>query len=307
MSITTSPIIKSLGIMLCVGMVACSGPASNSQTASTPLQGINSSNPVAKPTPKNRPLLATDGSDLLPKPVVVAPAVAKLPPLVTPAVVQKPQPAAAAVVYSKPGIRVSRVNVRQKLVALTFDDGPHPSLTPRLLDELERQNVKATFFVLGKNANLYPHIIRRIKQSGSELGNHSWNHPVLSRLGSERVVSELQTTADAVSKAGGGEMQIMRPPYGALSVAQQGMVHSRFGYRTIMWDVDPLDWKRPGAAVVARRMIENARAGSILLAHDIHAGTIDAMPKVISTLKQQGYIFVTVSELIDAATKDAAQ
>lgn len=292
--------------MLCFGMVACSGNTSKPKANANAAQGLGISNPVAKPAASN-PLLASDGTQLLPRPRVVAPPTQPFAPLQTPTVLQ-PQttPVAKAVVYSKPGIRVSRVNVRQKLVALTFDDGPHPALTPRLLDELQRQNIKATFFVLGKNASLYPDIIRRIKQSGCELGNHSWNHPVLSRLGNERVVNELQTTAEAVSKAGGGEMQIMRPPYGALTTAQQGMVHSRFGYRTIMWDVDPLDWKRPGSAVVAKRMIDNARAGSILLAHDIHAGTIDAMPKVISSLKQQGYIFVTVSELIEAANKDAS-
>ncbi len=204
-----------------------------------------------------------------------------------------------------PGISVSQVSVPDKVVALTFDDGPHASLTPRLLDILKKYDAKATFFMLGTNARLYPNVVRRVAAEGHEIGSHSNTHPLLSKCGQGKLVSELDAAESAIVAACGKRPSVMRPPYGGMTAKQRQFVNQKYNYHIVLWDVDPLDWKRPGPAVVAQRLIKGARPGSILLSHDIHAGTIDAMETAIGTLKAQGYRFVTVSELIAEATAAA--
>lgn len=198
-----------------------------------------------------------------------------------------------------PGVSISRVAVPERVVALTFDDGPHPSLTPRLLDILKAEGAKATFFVLGTNARRYPDIIRRAVEEGHEVANHSTSHPVLSKSGASKIAYELETCAQAVKDACGVAPKVMRPPYGAMTTAQRQAAYNKYGYHIIFWDVDPLDWKKPGPSVVANRLIQGAKPGSVLLSHDIHAGTIEAMPAAIRGLKANGYRLVTVSELIE--------
>src|SRR6266513_499560 len=133
---------------------------------------------------------------------------------------------------------------------------------------------------------------------GNEIGNHSWSHPNLARLSDEGVRTQLQRTEDIIVKTIGARPKLMRPPYGELAKRQRQWVNRDFGYKIILWDVDPLDWKRPGSDVVARRIIAGARAGSIILSHDIHPPTIEAMPKVFDALLAKGLKFVTVSELL---------
>jgi peptidoglycan/xylan/chitin deacetylase (PgdA/CDA1 family) len=183
-------------------------------------------------------------------------------------------------------------------VALTFDDGPHSVNTPRLLNILRSRNVKATFYVIGKNVDLYPGIVRRTVDEGHEIGNHSYTHPVLSRLSQQALHSELRKTDDAIMRAAGVRPRTMRPPYGALTQAQREWVMSTFGYPTIMWSVDPLDWKKPGAGVVTSRIVQGTKAGGIILVHDLHASSVDAMPATIDALLRKGYRFVTVSQLL---------
>jgi peptidoglycan/xylan/chitin deacetylase (PgdA/CDA1 family) len=183
-------------------------------------------------------------------------------------------------------------------VALTFDDGPHPQLTPALLDLLARRGVKATFFVIGKNVNAHPDIVARIVAEGHEIGNHTMNHPSLTKLGAAAVAAEISGTNDAVRNAAGLTPTIMRPPYGAINPALTKRLNDEFGQSVILWSVDPLDWKIRKASHVSQHLIENAKPGAILLAHDIHASTIEAMPAVLDALLAKGYQFVTVSELI---------
>jgi peptidoglycan/xylan/chitin deacetylase (PgdA/CDA1 family) len=196
------------------------------------------------------------------------------------------------------GITFTRVPVNGKYIALTFDDGPHPSNTPRLLQILRQRNVKATFYVVGRSVNLYPQILRQTVNEGHEIGNHSQTHRLLSKLSDSEVIDELRRCREAVAQASGATMRTMRPPYGGLLQRQRELVHSTFGYPTILWSVDPLDWKRPGVGVVSSRLINGASDGGILLAHDIHAPTIDAMPATIDSLLRRGFKFVTVSQLI---------
>lgn len=183
-------------------------------------------------------------------------------------------------------------------LAMTFDDGPHPSNTPRLLDILKKRNIKATFYVVGTNARRYPHIMRRMIAEGHEIGNHTDSHAYLTKISSSEIRSELAKAHQAIVSATGVPPRTVRPPYGAITKQQKSWIKSEFGYPSIMWSVDPEDWKKPGSSVVTRRLVTGARPGGILLAHDIHSPTIDAMPSALDQLLAKGYRFVTVTQLI---------
>ena len=215
------------------------------------------------------------------------------------------QPAAGApsvAVQASPAGRApalyNSVRTTNPVVALTFDDGPHGTLTPKLLDILAREGVHATFFVLGTNVAMYPDIAKRIVAEGHEIANHSWDHPSLPRVSAERLDKELRSTSDIIEQTTGHKVTIMRPTYGALNDRVQKSLLDDYKLDVILWSVDPRDWKRPGPSVVARRMVAGAHPGAILLAHDIHPGTIAAMPQTIAGLKAKGYTFATVSELL---------
>jgi peptidoglycan/xylan/chitin deacetylase (PgdA/CDA1 family) len=208
------------------------------------------------------------------------------------------------------GVTFSRVLVSGNYVAMTFDDGPHPQNTPRLLDILRARNIKATFYVIGRSVDLYPQIVRRTVAEGHEIGNHTHTHRLLSKLSDSEVRLDLARCRDAVQRAAGVQMRTMRPPYGGLLQRQRELVHAEFGYPTILWSVDPLDWKRPGPSVVTSRILSGATSGGIILSHDLHAPTVDAMPATLDGLLRRGFKFVTVSQLLamktDTATAQAA-
>jgi peptidoglycan/xylan/chitin deacetylase (PgdA/CDA1 family) len=207
-----------------------------------------------------------------------------------------PAPSATADVTEK--ITFTDVNVDGPYIAMTFDDGPHATNTPKLLDLAAKRHIKLTFFVLGECVQQNPAVLQREVAEGHEIGNHSWSHPNLAKLSDEAVRSQLQRTEDIIVKTAGVKPKLMRPPYGELTKRQRVWVNHDFGYKVILWDVDPLDWKRPGPSVVARRIIAGARPGSIILSHDIHPPTIEAMPQVFDALLAKGFKFVTVSELL---------
>ncbi len=187
---------------------------------------------------------------------------------------------------------------RGNLVAMTFDDGPHPQLTPALLDMLKQRRIRATFYVIGRNAARYPDIVKRMVDEGHEIGNHSWSHPFLSRLGTGGVLRELDRTADAVYKAVQRVPTTLRPPYGAFTDRQADMVAKDRDMPTILWSVDPEDWRRPGSSVVASRIVNRSEPGAIILTHDIHAPTVRAMPSALDGLSERGFEFATVSMIL---------
>ena len=216
--------------------------------------------------------------------------------------------------YVQPGLRNPNMNLPSNFsgatvtysrglstnpyVAMTFDDGPHPQNTPRLLDMLRTRNIKATFYVIGSNVDRHPQIVRRIVAEGHEIGNHTYTHRKLTSLGSSEVRREMSRTQDAIVRAAGVKPRTMRPPYGALLQSQREMIFSEFRYPTIMWSVDPQDWKRPGPAIVKSRILSGANNGAIILAHDLHAPTVDAMPGTFDGLLSKGFKFITVSQLL---------
>jgi peptidoglycan/xylan/chitin deacetylase (PgdA/CDA1 family) len=192
----------------------------------------------------------------------------------------------------------AQVRVDQPYIAMTFDDGPSAENTPRLLEMLKQRNIKATFFLIGQNVAANPDLVRRILADGHEIGNHSWTHPQLSKLSDDRVTMEITKTQDAIKDASGFTPSLLRPPYGAITPRQREWVEDRFGLNVILWSVDPFDWKRPGASVITQRILSQVRPGAIILSHDIHKQTVDAMPATLDGLIAKGYKFATVSQLI---------
>lgn len=213
-------------------------------------------------------------------------------------------PEQVAAAPAEPRISFNYIHVDGPYIAMTFDDGPSQKLTPKLLDLLAARHIKATFFVLGQNVAEFPEITARAAKEGHEIASHSWSHPELTRMSDEAVRSQLKRTDDAIKDAIGKRPTLMRPPYGSLSARQKRWIHQEFGYDIILWDVDPYDWKRPGPITVCNRILRETRAGSIVLSHDIHPGTIEAMPSTFDQLEAKGFKFVTVSELISMATPE---
>jgi peptidoglycan/xylan/chitin deacetylase (PgdA/CDA1 family) len=190
------------------------------------------------------------------------------------------------------------VNTSQPVVAISFDDGPHPELTPKLLDILKARNIRATFYVIGRNVEAYPEIARRIVAEGHEIANHTWSHPSLTKIGAAGVAREIKRTTEVIQRVTGVTPTTMRPPYGATNASINRRMNEEFGLRVAMWSVDPQDWKYRNAQRVANHLATQTKAGDILLAHDIHPSTIAAMPPALDALLAKGLRFVTVEELI---------
>lgn len=193
---------------------------------------------------------------------------------------------------------ITAVRTSSPVVALTFDDGPHPRNTPRLLDMLRERRLKATFYVIGNRVKTWPRIARRIAEEGHEIGNHSWSHPDLSRFSGAAVLKEIDATTMAIWNATGRPPVTFRPPYGSFTRRQRGWLNAQRNLPTVLWSVDPADWRRPGSSVVAQRILSRSHKGAIILSHDIHRGTIDAMPSVLDGLTRRGLRFVTVSQIL---------
>ena len=203
--------------------------------------------------------------------------------------------------WLRSGQVVKQVNTTKKVVALTFDDGPSTTFTPQVLDILKEHQAKATFFVVGKRAEQYPELIKRTAQEGHELGNHTYNHP-MSPVKSAKLVAELDKTDAVIFKLTQQHTQYFRPPGGKCTRATVEPALDK-GYKVILWTAqeDPKDWSDPGADKIATRVVDNARNGSIIILHDCggdRAQTVEALPGIIRGLREQGYEFVTVSELL---------
>ncbi len=205
-----------------------------------------------------------------------------------------------------PDLSYSQVETTERVLALTFDDGPHPKLTPRLLDLLAERQLKATFYVIGRNVRSYPEIAARIVEEGHEIANHTQTHPQLSRLSAARVSKELQGAHEAILEGTGVVATTMRPPFGAVNQRVRQVARSEFDYTTIMWSVDPQDWRYRNAERVTAQLLAGAAPGAIMLCHDIHASTIDAMPATLDGLMKKGFELATVSELMRRPSRPPA-
>lgn len=184
---------------------------------------------------------------------------------------------------------------KRPMVALTFDDGPG-GYTEELLDCLTKNNAKATFFMLGPQAEAYPEIVKDLKDAGMELGNHTWSHENLTTLGASGVTDEVTRTNDAIKKAAGEPATVMRPPGGAYNEEVQAAI----GMPLIMWSIDTRDWATKSEDQTYQVTVDNVKDGSVVLMHDIHQWSVKAAIRAIPELVEQGYKLVTVSELAEA-------
>ncbi len=208
-----------------------------------------------------------------------------------------PRPIPAGVAHGG-ATTITRIPTQQPIVAMTFDDGPHERYTPQLLDMLRARNIRATFYLIGRRVALYPALARRIADEGHEIGNHTWTHPRLSGLGQGSVLRELDRTAEVIRTTVGQTPHTMRPPYGMLRESQRRMIHAERSYPTILWSIDPEDWRRPGSSVITNRILGRSHPGAVILAHDIIGSTVAAMPATLDGLIARGYRFATVSEMM---------
>lgn len=194
-----------------------------------------------------------------------------------------------------------------KQVVLTFDDGPDPEYTPKILDILDRYKIKGSFFIVGENAELNPDIIKRIYQNGHEIGSHTFTHPNVAEISPMRTKMELNANQRLFQEITGHSMTMFRPPYVAdasPSTPEELLPILRaqqMGYTTIGESIDPEDWQKPSSDEIIRRVLKELPNGNIILLHDAggdRTNTIEALPKIIETLKSKGYTFTTIHQLL---------
>ncbi|OEH91418.1 polysaccharide deacetylase [Bacillus solimangrovi] len=199
---------------------------------------------------------------------------------------------------------VRNVNTTEKLVALTFDDGPEDKYTPEILDILKEKGVKATFYVVGQQIEKFPEQMRRIVNEGHGIGNHTWSHPDLKNKWSATVKEELLSTQDQIEKVVGLQSDLVRPPYGSYTKAET-VLFNEIGLKNILWNVDTEDWSGNSADEILSNVRKDLAPGSIVLQHNFGGnfldGTVEALPRIIDELHEEGYQFVTIHTLLDRA------
>ncbi|MFF4214185.1 polysaccharide deacetylase family protein [Streptomyces sp. NPDC001796] len=189
---------------------------------------------------------------------------------------------------------------KAKCVALSFDGGPSPT-TPRLLDILKRDGLHATFFVQGKgHITKYPDILRRISDEGHEIGNHTWNHRRLTDLDEDNARRELARTQDAIEKITGTRPDLMRPPEGRTN-GKVAKICRDLGLAQVLWSVTAKDYETTDSTLITQRVLDQTHRDGIILLHDLHKGTVPAVPGIIKALQERGYTIVTVSQLLAPA------
>ena len=179
-------------------------------------------------------------------------------------------------------------------IALTFDDGPHPSGTPVLLDGLAERNVKVTFFVIGENAVKYPKLLTREAEEGHIIGNHTYSHVDLTKMSQEAAECELEKTNAAIEAVTGKETEYMRPPYGAWKKEME----ENTGMIAVLWNVDPLDWNTDNETEIVNKVVTETEENDIILLHDCYLSSAKAALRIIDIMQAKGYEFVTVDELL---------
>lgn len=199
----------------------------------------------------------------------------------------------ASDVYQVPG---SGIAAGQKVIALTFDDGPDPVYTPQVLQVLGQAGVTATFFMIGWEANDYPDLVRQVAGAGDGVGNHTWNHVDLTGLSPAGLPAQVDRTTQLLDSLTGRRVTCIRPPQGHLNPGVESELSGR-GLATVLWDDDPRDWTRPGTGTIIRRVLSEAQPGAIVELHDgggDRSETVAALPVIIAALRAQGYRFVPV-------------
>ena len=182
----------------------------------------------------------------------------------------------------------------QKKIAITFDDGPHPTDTEELLDGLKERGVHATFFVTGEHAELHPDIIRRMKEEGHLIGNHTYSHIQLRSSNKEKFRDELIKTNEVVKEIIGEDLIYIRPPYGSWDKS----IEKELNMFPVLWTIDPTDWSCLSAETVTKRVVKKAKDNGIILLHDYYETSVEAALAIVDELLEEGYEFVTVEEIL---------
>ena len=201
------------------------------------------------------------------------------------------------------------------LVALTFDDGPDPLWTPKILEVLHREHVPATFFVIGERAQRYPDLVTAEVSAGDTVGNHTFSHPDLASQSTLRVKFEIVAGADVIEGITGRKPMLFRSPYGegdakSANKAPPDQIAQNLGFHSVGWNDDPEDWSRPGVSNIVRRSVSQASERTVILLHDSGGSreqTVAALPKLIHQLRAKGYLFTTVDALDAAVTTPYVQ
>lgn len=204
--------------------------------------------------------------------------------------------------FESSGKVIWEVNTKEKIVALTFDDGPDPLFTPQILNTLAKYKAKATFFVIGEEAERYPEIIKREAKEGQEIANHSYNHDYKDDSDSNNLKNELNHTANIIKKLAGYKPTLFRPVGGYLN---QKIINTTInnGYRIVLWSwhQDTRDWSKPGVDAITENVISDTRPGDIIILHDSggdRSQTVKALDNILKILYREGYACVTVSEML---------
>lgn len=179
-------------------------------------------------------------------------------------------------------------------IAITFDDGPHPSYTAQLLDGLKERGIHATFFVTGEHAEANPEIIKRMQEEGHLIGNHTYSHIQLTEKNREIFREELIRTNEIIEEITGEEVQYVRPPYGSWDKSFE----KELNMFPVLWNVDPLDWCSKNVACITRKIVSKAEENDIILMHDYYETSVTAALRAIDELMEGGYTFVTVEEIL---------
>jgi len=214
------------------------------------------------------------------------------------------KPAKGRMHYEASGEIIWEVPTPNKVIALTFDDGPDPNETEKILDLLLQYQAKATFFVVGRNAEKYPDLIKREIAEGHEIANHTYNHKMFynGKLSGSKLSEELSKTEEVIRQIGGVKTILFRPPGGYYNDTLVSTAKLA-GYKIILWSwhQDTVDWRKPGVDKIVRKVLDNARGGDIVLMHDRVTGksqTVEALERILPELLNRGFHFVTVSELL---------
>ena len=191
-------------------------------------------------------------------------------------------------------------------IALTFDDGPHPVQTPKILDLLDKYGIKATFFTVGINATYYSDTLEMVANRGHEIGNHTFTHPQVLSLDSEKLKAEVEKCESTIFELTDRKTKIFRPPEGMID-ADVKQVLGKLDYKVILWDIDTRDWAHTPPQKIAENVLTNISSGDIILMHDYisyNSPTLEALDIFIPILLERGYSFVVISELIGINEKD---
>ena len=179
-------------------------------------------------------------------------------------------------------------------IALTFDDGPSPAWTPVLLDGLKERGVKATFFLIGENAEKNPEIVKRMEEEGHLIGNHTYHHVELTKVSENEARAELSDTSSVIATITGKEPEYMRPPFGAW----QRKLEQEIQMLPVLWTVDPLDWTTENQDEIVNKVVTEAEENDIILLHDCYKSSVEAGLRIVDMLQEEGFVFVTVDELL---------